>query len=75
VKDRVEVWNDKVWSQNQRSRRKASRNNWQKSLARNNESIHKTVLLNETIEGLNLKNGAVVFDALLEEEDIALGDL
>ncbi len=26
-------------------------------------SIHKTVLLNETIEGLNLKDGAVVLDA------------
>ena len=27
------------------------------------ESIHKTVLLNETIEGLNLKDGSIVLDA------------
>ena len=27
------------------------------------ESVHKTVLLNETIDGLNLKDGAVVVDA------------
>ena len=26
-------------------------------------SVHRTVLLNETIEGLNLKNGAIVLDA------------
>ena len=27
------------------------------------ESVHKSVLLNETIDGLNLKDGATVVDA------------
>ena len=49
---------------------KRKRINWQKSLAKPEHSktkfmIHKTVLLNESIDSLNLKKGAIYFDGTL----------